>query len=84
MTKREKIIKYLVDGGVREDLLRLYEDKRWPKSGTIVLSGILPDDWLKIYFDLYKDKKDSPIEVHQIRDHFEWKYGCYRVSWVGD
>ena len=84
MTKREKIINYLVEGGMRLDMLRLYETKKWPKSGTIVLSGMLKYDWRKLYFDLYKDNPDTKIDIHQIRVNFKWQYGYYRISWIGD
>ena len=84
MTKREKIINYLVEGGMRLDMLRLYETKKWPKSGTIVLRGMLNDDWRKLYFDLYRNNPDTKIDIHQIRVNFEWQYGCYRISWIGD
>jgi len=84
MTKREKIISYLVENGIRKDMLDCYIYKRWDKPGTIVLSGILPNDWRKLYFDIYRDNPDTKIDIHQIRVNFEWQYGCYRISWVGD
>lgn len=84
MTNREKIINYLVENGIRKDMLNLYIDKRWSKPGTIVLSGILRDDWCKIYFDLFRDNPETKIDIHQIRVHFKWQYGCYRLSWTGD
>ena len=84
MTKREKIIKYLVDGGIRADMLKLYEDSRWPKSGTVVVSGVLDDDWRTLYFKLYKDVQNPPITIRGIRVRLEWQYGCYRIFWIGD
>ena len=86
MTKREKIINYLIEGGMRPDMLRLYETKKWPKSGTIVLGGILKEDWVKLYFDLYMHipYQERKIDIHDIRDHLKVQYGYYRIYWTGD
>ena len=84
MTNKEKIIAYLKENGI--DVTRAYyiiEDKLWQKSGTLVIKDhyLNRDERMKL-FELDDRRFDDtcPIEIHDIRYHFEWQYGYKRVS----
>ena len=83
MTKREKIIDHLVEGGISQETIRCHESTKWSKPGTLVLGNLHRDDWRKLYFDLFRDAPDPKIDIHQIRVNFERKDGYYRITWIG-
>lgn len=95
MTKREKIINYLIDNGI--DVLRLpfiIDNKKWQRSGTLVIDYhfLRDDEKRKLNMIDYLDNGDGtfshdsscPIEVHYIRYHFEWQESYRRIIWKGE
>lgn len=78
MTNREKIINYLKDGcGMDLWWLQYEETDKWKRPGTIVLDSLSHWNELKHFAD-----RDNLIEIHQIRERFEWKYAL-RIIWIG-
>lgn len=94
VTNAEKIIAFLKDNGI--DVLRfpwIIEKKKWQKSGTLVINEnyLTHDEQVKLHFIHYTPRPDGlwewnpdcPIEVHDIRDHFEWHINVKRIYWKG-
>lgn len=92
MTKREKIIEILRGYGI--DLIDQpwLEEKRWQKPGTIVLKEhcCVPDIRQIVRLadsepyngdpNIRSYTGKCPIEIHDIRYHFEWQWGYIRVT----
>lgn len=94
MTKREKIIRFLNENGI--DIFRfpfIEEKQKYQRPGTIVIryNYLTREEQLKLrQIDMIRCEDHCirnprcPIEVHIIRDHFEWKWDLIRIIWKGE
>lgn len=85
MTKREKIIQFLEENNI--DIFRftfIEEKRRYQRPGTIVIhQNYLTDEEQHTLFDLSHRTYDPtcPVEIHGIRDRFEWQWNLTRIVW---
>ena len=83
MTKKEAVINYLKTQGI--DITKhwhIEETERYQRPGTLLIHELdLSREERDILLDLYHKRGDDdcPIEIHGVRDRFEWQYNLTRI-----